>query len=123
MKAVFVVAEKMTEGGARTFWTRIGKAYDNKDGSTTLKLDALPLSGTLQVREEDPRYTPRHALTNDQVKDMLSGVVEKAVECACAEAAMALCRTKGDFKRADTARIALESAIAAAYAAFTGGAK
>ena len=122
MKAVFVVAEKMTEGGARTFWTRIGKAYDNKDGSTTLKLDALPLSGTLQVRDEgqDPGG---HKLTNDQVKDMLSGVVEKAVECACAEAAMALCRTKGDFKRADTARIALESAIAAAYAAFTGGAK
>jgi hypothetical protein len=52
-KAVFVLTEKMTPDGTRTFWTRVGAAFDNKDGSVTVRLDALPLSGTLQIREDD----------------------------------------------------------------------
>jgi len=39
--------------GEKSFWTRVGVAYVNRDGSLTLKLDALPVSGTLQVRDED----------------------------------------------------------------------
>jgi len=52
-KSVYVITEKTTEQGVRTFWTKVGKAFDNRDGSITLKLDALPLSGTLQVRDDD----------------------------------------------------------------------
>jgi hypothetical protein len=50
-KAVFAI----TERGDKSYWTRVGVAYVNRDGSLTLKLDALPISGTLQVRDEDPR--------------------------------------------------------------------
>ena len=52
-RAVFVLTEKTTPDGQRTFWTKVGAAFDNKDGSGTVKLDALPLSGTLQIREDD----------------------------------------------------------------------
>lgn len=50
-KAVFAI----TERGDKSYWTRVGVAYTNRDGSLTLRLDALPVSGTLQVRDEEPR--------------------------------------------------------------------
>ena len=43
----------LTERNDKTYWTKIGIAYVNKDGSLTCKLDALPVSGTLQIRSED----------------------------------------------------------------------
>ena len=49
-KAVFTV----TERGDRSYWTRIGAAFTNKDGSLTVRLDAVPVNGTLQIRDEDP---------------------------------------------------------------------
>lgn len=48
-KAVFAI----TERGEKSYWTRIGVAYVNRDGSITCKLDALPVSGTLQIRDDD----------------------------------------------------------------------
>ena len=51
-KAVYMIIERE---GARSIWTRVGSAWQNRDGSTTLRLDALPLSGTLQVRDVEPR--------------------------------------------------------------------
>ena len=50
-KAVFA----LTERGDRTYWTRVGSAFANRDGSITCKLDALPVSGTLQIRDDEPR--------------------------------------------------------------------
>jgi hypothetical protein len=49
---VFAITEpKEGEGKAR--WTRIGRAFDNRDGSMALLLNALPLgTDRLQVREE-----------------------------------------------------------------------
>ena len=48
----------------KTRWTRIGRAFDNRDGSITLLLNALPLgTDRLQIREdrdeELPAATPR----------------------------------------------------------------
>ena len=39
--------------GDATFWTRIGVAFENRDGSWTLKFDFLPVSAatTVQLRE------------------------------------------------------------------------
>ena len=54
-KAVDMITERE---GARSLWTRVGSAWVNRDGSTTLRLDALPLSGTLQVRDPEPRPLP-----------------------------------------------------------------
>ena len=50
MKAVYAV----TERSGRSYWTKIGVGFINRDGSWNLKLDAVPLTGSLQVRDYDP---------------------------------------------------------------------
>ncbi len=52
MKAVYTVIER---GSGKPFWLRLGVGFVNRDGSLTLKLDAMPLNGTLQVREWEAR--------------------------------------------------------------------
>ncbi len=47
---VFTVTER---GNDRSIWTRIGAGWFNRDGSLTLRLDALPVNGVLQVRDAD----------------------------------------------------------------------
>lgn len=39
------------------FWSRIGVAFENKDGSLNLKFDYFPTNPetTIQVREQEPR--------------------------------------------------------------------
>ena len=48
-KDVFAIVEK--GGNQRAIWIRVGAAFVNQDGSLNIKLDAVPLTGTLQVRE------------------------------------------------------------------------
>jgi hypothetical protein len=43
----------LTEKGERTYWTKVGVAYTNRDGSLNVQLDALPVSGRLQIRSEE----------------------------------------------------------------------
>ena len=45
----------ITERGERSFWTKVGVAYTNRDGSTNVQLDALPVSGRLQIRSDEER--------------------------------------------------------------------
>lgn len=52
MQAVYTVVPK-PEG--RDLWLRIGSAFPNRDGSLTVFLDAVPISGRLQIREYQPR--------------------------------------------------------------------
>lgn len=57
MKIVYSV----TERNGKSFWTRIGVAFVNRDGSINVKLDAFPVNGELQIRdyeERDGRATP-----------------------------------------------------------------
>ncbi len=42
----------LTPSDRGTRWIRIGVAFINRDGSETVYLDAVPLSGKLQIREE-----------------------------------------------------------------------
>ncbi len=51
MKAVFTVVER---GQGKSYWTRIGVGFVNRDGSMNLKLDALPVNGNLQGRDWEP---------------------------------------------------------------------
>jgi hypothetical protein len=51
----FKVAYVITERNEQKYWNRIGVAFTNKDGSINVKLDALPTSGTLQLRDYEPR--------------------------------------------------------------------
>ncbi len=34
---------------------RIGIAFENRDGSFNVKLDALPVNGTIHIRDEGPK--------------------------------------------------------------------
>jgi hypothetical protein len=43
----------VTERDDKSFWTRVGAAFPNKDGSVNIFLDALPVSGKLQIRDDD----------------------------------------------------------------------
>jgi len=49
-KRQMMFAYTVTERGDRTFWTRIGVAFTNRDGSINVKLDAVPVSGMLCLR-------------------------------------------------------------------------
>jgi hypothetical protein len=47
MKIVYVISER----NQKSFWNRIGVAFVNNDGSINVKLDAMPVSGELQIRD------------------------------------------------------------------------
>lgn len=49
MKDVFAVFDAKPEGRERR-WVRIGVAFENRDGSLNVLLDALPLTGRLHIR-------------------------------------------------------------------------
>jgi hypothetical protein len=51
MKTVFTVVER---SGGKSIWTRVGVGFVNHDGSINLRLDAIPVNGTLQVRDWEP---------------------------------------------------------------------
>lgn len=51
-KVVYTVLDRPS---GKAIWTRIGAGWINRDGSMTLRLDALPVNGTLQVRDPDER--------------------------------------------------------------------
>lgn len=52
MKVLWMI----TERGERSFWTRIGVGYVNRDGSVNLSLDALPVGASkLQLRDYSAR--------------------------------------------------------------------
>lgn len=40
----------ITKSGDRNFWTKIGAAFTNRDGSINVRLNCLPLNGELQLR-------------------------------------------------------------------------
>jgi hypothetical protein len=47
------VALNIIEKGNKTYWSRVGVAYHNRDGSMNIYLDALPRDGKIQIREDD----------------------------------------------------------------------
>jgi hypothetical protein len=51
MKIVYVI----TERNNRSFWNRVGVAFVNSDGSLNVKLEAVPVSGEMQIRDYVPR--------------------------------------------------------------------
>ena len=51
MKIVYVI----TDRNQRKFWNRIGVAFVNSDGSVNVKLEAIPVSGEMQIRDYVPR--------------------------------------------------------------------
>jgi hypothetical protein len=58
MKIVYVISDRNN----RKFWNRIGVAFVNSDGSVNVKLEAIPVSGEMQIRD----YIPREDMANGQ---------------------------------------------------------
>ena len=56
MKIVYVV----TERNNKNYWIRVGVAFTNKDGSLSVRLEAIPVSGEMQIRD----YVVRGELTD-----------------------------------------------------------
>ncbi|MCB9625446.1 MAG: hypothetical protein H6723_19180 [Sandaracinus sp.] len=54
-KKNYKVVFALTEREGKTRWTRVGAAWPNRDGSMTIVLDAVPVSGRLNVREPQER--------------------------------------------------------------------
>lgn len=50
LKIVYVI----TERNGRNFWTRIGVAFVNSDGSLNVKLNSLPINGEMHIRDYVP---------------------------------------------------------------------
>ena len=63
-KKSYLVVYTIVERRDKKYWTRVGAAFPNQDGSINVSLDAVPMSGDLQIREphrpDDPR-PPRHS--------------------------------------------------------------
>jgi hypothetical protein len=51
VKLVYVISER----SGRNFWTKIGIAFQNADGSLNVKLDAIPVTGEMQIRDYVPK--------------------------------------------------------------------
>ena len=80
-KDVFTINERpQSDGSMKSFFTKCGVAFVNRDGSYTIKLDALPVGGVLQVRDErayarpstEPTTTPP-ATTPRASSDLFGG--------------------------------------------------
>ena len=58
MMVLVGAVERNGADGKKTWWTRIGVAFQNKDGSYNLRFDYLPTrlsETTIQLREMDPK--------------------------------------------------------------------
>ncbi len=54
-KHLWMIETRNRDGREAEFWTKIGVAFENRDGSYNLELAAVPVSGRLQMREPNPR--------------------------------------------------------------------
>lgn len=61
---VYTIVEK--PGSQKGIWLDIGVASENRDGSMSVKLDALPVNGTIHIREFEPRRTDSGGPSGDK---------------------------------------------------------
>jgi hypothetical protein len=57
MKHLWMVEDYQARGErpAGSYWTKIGVAFENKDGSWSLEMKAIPVNGRLQMRDPAPK--------------------------------------------------------------------
>jgi hypothetical protein len=56
---VYTITEK--PGSDKSFWSKIGSAWINRDLSINIQLDALPVNGKLHLREQVERVAEHPA--------------------------------------------------------------
>ena len=56
LKHVWMVQDASVEPGKppRTYWTKIGVAFEGEDGALTLELAAIPTSGKMVIKDAAP---------------------------------------------------------------------
>ena len=54
MKTVFTVVDGRKDA-EKKYWVQVGRAFENRDGSTTVYLDALPVNGLLRIGPANDR--------------------------------------------------------------------
>jgi hypothetical protein len=59
MKDVYAIYE--SKDAERSRWVRVGVAFENRDRSLNVLLDALPLSGRLHIRDRTEPDTKKEA--------------------------------------------------------------
>jgi len=58
MKQLVAAVERGEGEDKKTFWTRIGVAFENRDGSYNLRFDFIPTrieTTTIQIRDFEPK--------------------------------------------------------------------
>src|SRR5271156_6302021 len=69
MKIAYVITQRKD----RNFWNRVGVAFVNNDGSINVKLEAVPVSGEIQIRDYHPRdelaATSTRSHSHDEVEE------------------------------------------------------
>ncbi|HEY6723268.1 MAG TPA: hypothetical protein VI197_04525 [Polyangiaceae bacterium] len=63
MKIVYAITSREAKPGIahkppKKYWHRVGVAFVNRDGSLSVKLEALPVSGELHIRDYVPASEP-----------------------------------------------------------------
>lgn len=56
-KAVYTIVER--QGSEKKYWVRIGSAFVNQDQSLNVKLDAMPVNGSIHIRDIDEEELER----------------------------------------------------------------
>lgn len=69
MKIAYVITQRKD----RNFWNRVGVAFVNNDGSINVKLEAVPVSGEIQIRD----YTPRDEAAPSSLRNTRDAVEEE----------------------------------------------
>lgn len=57
MKQIVAAVERGEGEAKKSYWNRIGVAFENRDGSFNLRFDYFPTSAetTIQIRDFDPK--------------------------------------------------------------------
>lgn len=69
MKVAYVIVVR----NGKKFWNRVGVAFVNKDGSMNVKLEAVPVTGEIQIRD----YVPRDELASSHRSSNGNGHLEE----------------------------------------------
>jgi hypothetical protein len=51
VKTVYTILDRAS---GKPYWMRVGSAYENKDGSINVRLDAMPSTFSFQIRDFQP---------------------------------------------------------------------
>jgi hypothetical protein len=60
---------KSEKDGQKDFWQPVGRAYPNKDGSLTVRLNALPTNGQLHIREDKADKEANEETNSDEPEE------------------------------------------------------